>query len=108
MTTPDPNQNEPSKLKKIMNSPQDESVMSRLPRGNGAYPPTPPAKPHLQSLPVRTPTTQTVATPVEDKSPRWRWKFLPAFWTIASVMSFTVNIVMLIVLLLLLTNRGSV
>ena len=108
MTTPDPNQNEPSKLKRIMNSPKDESVMSRLPRGNGVRPPTPPTRPPVQSLPARTPARMASAKPVDDKSPRWRWKFLPAFWTIASVMSFTVNIVMLIVLLMLVQNRGSV
>lgn len=111
MATPDPIQNEPSKLKRIMNSPQDDSIMSRLPRGNGTEPPTtatPAIKRPVRSLPVRTPAPQPVATPVEDKSPRWRWKFLPAFWTIASVMSFTVNIVMLIVILLLFMNRGSV
>lgn len=124
MTTPDPNQNEPSKLKKIMNSPTDDSILSRLPRGNGVRPPTPPTRPPaqslpaqnpaaptrrtIQSLPARNPAPPTPAKPVEDKAPRWRWKFLPAFWTIASVMTFTVNIVVLIVLLMLVQNRGSV
>jgi hypothetical protein len=36
------------------------------------------------------------------------FKFLPAFWTIASIMSFTVNIVLLIVLLILLQNLRAV
>ena len=108
MASPDPNQNEPSKLKRIMNAPQDDSIMSRLPRGNGARPPAPPARPPVQSLPARNPTPPPSAGPVEDQAPRWRWKFLPAFWTIASLMSFTVNIVVLIVLLLLFMNRGSV
>jgi hypothetical protein len=108
MVTPAPNQNEPSKLKKIMNSPQDESIMARLPRGNGATPPPPPAQPEpaLQTPPPVAPVP--VIEPVVEKPARWRWKFLPAFWTIASVMSFTVNIVLLIVVLILLQNRAPV
>lgn len=114
MATPDSNQNEPSKLKRIMNSPRDESIirdegiMSRLPRGNGSQPATPPARQPVQTLPARTAAASPVEKPVDDNSPRWRWKFLPAFWTIASVMTFTVNIVVLIVLLMLVQNRGSV
>lgn len=114
MATPDSNQHEPSKLKRIMNSPRDESIirdegiMSRLPRGNGSQPATPPARPPVRTLPARTPAPSAVEKPLDDKSPRWRWKFLPAFWTIASIMSFTVNIVTLIVVLLLFMNRGSV
>lgn len=106
MTTPDPNQNEPSKLKKIMNSPQDDSIMSRLPRRNGARHLTPPTTPPVQVLPAPRPAP--IAQPADEKTPRWRWKFLPAFWTIASVLSFAVNIVVLIVLLLLFMNRGPV
>jgi len=39
---------------------------------------------------------------------RGEYKFLPAFWTIASVMSFAVNIVLVIVLAIVLQNLGSV
>jgi hypothetical protein len=84
-------------MKKIMDASPKESVTSRLPRANGGTPAAPAA-------PKAAPAAKPVAsTPTES-----RYKFLPAFWTIASVMSFTVNIVMLIVLLLLFMNRGSV
>lgn len=108
MSTPAPNENEPSRMKKIMSSPLDESIKSRLPRGNGVNAPTPTLEqestPESPPAPVPPPVNQ----PANDKEPRYRWKFLPAFWTIASIMSFTVNLVLLLVVLLLLQNRAPV
>jgi len=107
MTTPAPDSNEPSKLNKIMNSPHDESIMSRLPpRRNGVRSATPQTTPPEQALPAPTPAP--IAQPKAEKEPRWRWKFLPAFWTIASVITFTVNIILLIAVFLLLQNREPV
>jgi len=103
MTTPASNQNEPSRMKKLLNgSPVDDSVTSRLPRGNGAPPPTPPvsAPAQLESVPA--------PKPAESGSPRWRLKLLPAFWTIASIMSITVNIGLLIALLIALQMLGAI
>jgi hypothetical protein len=97
MTTPVPNPNEPSRMKKILNASPEDSVTSRLPRANGGRPYQPAA---AKPAPARRPVTTKLTQP--------RFKFLPAFWTIASIMSFTVNIVVLIVLLLLVQNRGSV
>ncbi len=97
MTTPAPNLNEPSRMKKIMDASPKESITSRLPRANGG----------TSSAPA-TPKPEAKAKPQADRPTESRYKFLPAFWTIASVMSFTVNIVMFIVLLLLFMNRGSV
>ena len=106
MSTPDPTQNEPSKLKKIMNSPRDDSIMSRLPRGNGG---TPPADPPPQVIVQESaPTPAPAAPPADETPPRWRWKFLPALWTIASVVSLTVNVVLLLVVLMLWQNRAPV
>lgn len=110
MTIPD--QNEPSKLKKILTSDQDNSILSRLPRSNGARPSTPskPAPAETALVPVAAPTTppKEKEPPVEKKSSGWRLKFLPALWTIASVISMTVNVVVLIVVLMLWQNRAPV
>ena len=101
MSQPASNPNEPSKLKQLLNGGVDESIKSRLPRAEAvrAAPPTP------VEVPVEEPTP---APTVEPAPTRRRLKFLPAFWTIASVMSFTVNIVMLIVVLILLQMLGTI
>ncbi|HET9907374.1 MAG TPA: hypothetical protein VFQ23_12050 [Anaerolineales bacterium] len=101
MTQPVSNQNEPSKLKQLLNGGVDESIKSRLPRAEGmrAAPPEP----------IAIPVEETESTPAAEPEPKRRqFKFLPAFWTIASVMSFTVNIVMLIVVLVLLQMLGTI
>ena len=95
------NQDEPSKLKQLLNGGVDESIKSRLPRAAGirAAPPKP----------VVGPVEEPEPTPaVEPEPKRRRFQFLPAFWTIASVMSFTVNIIMLIVVLILLQMLGTI
>jgi hypothetical protein len=103
MTTPASNQNEPSRMKKLLsNSPVDNSLTSRLPRGNGAPPPTPPVSAPVQLVPV------PASKPADSGSPRPRFKFLPAFWTIASIMSISVNIVLLIALLIALQMLGAI
>jgi len=116
MSQPDSNQNETSKMKKLLNGDSGESPMSRLPRGAGA------------SIPKKTETTPKVKADRPKKSPEifklkpksepkprtefkinyGDYKFLPAFWTIASAMTFVVNIVLLIVLAIVLRNLGSV
>ena len=100
MSQPASNQNEPSKLKQLLNGGVDESIKSRLPRAEAvrAAPPKP------VEVPIEEPTPAVEPEPRQ----RRRFKFLPAFWTIASVMSFTVNIVMLIVVLILLQMLGTI
>jgi hypothetical protein len=99
MSQPASNQNESSKLKQLLNGGVDESIKSRLPRAEGmrAAPPEPVVIPVEEPKPVAEPDPK-----------RRRFKFLPAFWTIASIMSFTVNIVMLIVVLILLQMLGRI
>lgn len=98
MSQPVSNENEPSKLKQLLNGGVDESIKSRLPRAEGTRPAPP------------TPVAESAPIPAAKPEPkqRRRFKFLPAFWTIASVMSFTVNIVMLIVVLILLQMLGTI
>jgi hypothetical protein len=90
MTTPASNQNEPSKMKKFMSANVDESVRSKLPR-NGASDPRPPVAP--------PPNPDSVSP--EPKPARRRLQLLPAFWTIASLMSITVNIILIVILLIM-------
>ena len=97
MSQPASNQKEPSKMSKLLNGGVDDSIKARLPRG---------AK--LQAPPPKPAPVPVSSAPTESESKPQRYKFLPAFWTIASVMSFTVNIVLLIVLLILLQMLGTI
>ena len=89
MTTPD--SNESSRMKKLISGDMDDSIRSRLPTGNGSNPPPPrtPAAPPLAA--------STASVPAPRRS---RFQFLPAFWTIASILSLTVNVILIIILLI--------
>lgn len=96
MPTPTPNSNEPSRFRRILNAGEEEPVTSRLPRANRAkpvYEPNP-----LDIAPVSKETVYV--------EPRYR--FLPAFWTIASSISLLVNIVLFALVIILLRMLGSV
>lgn len=102
MATPDSNPNEPSRMKRILsagNNNMSESIKSRLPHGNGAKPAAVPPPPPANVVAAPPPVGNTSTAP--------RLKLLPAFWTIASIMSITVNIVMLAVVLILLRMLGG-
>ena len=86
---PASNQNEPSKAKKLLGGKVDDSIKARLPQGNGSV------------------SKQLVPSP-ESESKTSRYRFLPAFWTIASVMSITVNIVLIVILLIALQMLGAI
>ena len=66
----------------------DESIKTRLPRAN-----EPNGTTSIQRI---TP----ISSPPEPEPRRSRYKFMPAFWTIASVISLTVNIILIIILLI--------
>lgn len=100
MPTPASDQNEPSKMKKLISGNTDDSIHSRLPRGNGS---------NAQRTPAPASTPPTYDSASSEPRPRTRrLQFLPAFWTIASLMSITVNIVLIIILLLLLQMLGGI
>lgn len=99
MTTPDSNQNESSRMKKLISGEMDDSIRSRLPTGNGMNPQTPRA-------PV-APLPPTASAPA-PKTREPRFKFLPAFWTIASLMSMTVNVILIVILLILFQMLGAI
>lgn len=94
MPTPSSSPNEPSKFKRILNSnPTDDSVTSRLPRAKRVT---------SNSAPIIiTPPPETVVKPRG-------YKFLEAFWTIASTMSILVNIVLIAIVFILLRMLGSI
>ena len=97
MTTPDSSQNETSRMRKLISGDMDDSIRSRLPEGNGSDPSTPPPAPRTPSSPP--PVSSTDSSPAPRNRER-RFKFLPAFWTIASILSFTVNLILIIALLI--------
>src|SRR5687768_13944721 len=97
MSQPASNQSESSKLKQLLNGGVDDSIKSRLPRADAKRPAPP--------LPAEAPVSSAPAAPEPQ---RRRFHFLPAFWTIASVVSLTVNLVLLLVLLILLQMREPI
>jgi hypothetical protein len=99
MPTPASDQDEPSKMKKLMSGNVDESIRDKLPQGNGSTV-------QRRSIPSSY-TAPPVASP-EPAPRRWPFRFLPAFWTIASLMSITVNIVLLVIILILFQMLGSI
>lgn len=111
MSQPDSQSNEPSKMKKILAAAneEDESPLAKLKRSVGGN--APPKEEYAPKVDIPTHPQAAVkrsAPGAGVKSSPRKFKFLPAFWTIASVMSFTVNLVLLIVLALLLQNLGAV
>lgn len=111
MSQPESQSNEPSKMKKILaaGNGEDESPLVKLKRSVGVN--VPPVKESPEKADVYTPPQTAVkreAPKAGVKSGPRKFKFLPAFWTIASIMSFTVNLVLLIVLAVLLQNLSTV
>jgi len=102
MSQPASNQSESSKLKQLLNGGVDDSIRSRLPRRN------PPSVDVAPPEPEPKVVRDSFAAEPEPEPRRRRYRFLPAFWTIASVMSFTVNIVLLIALLIALQLLGAI
>lgn len=112
MSQSDSNQSEPGKMKKLLNG--GESPLSRLPRGATGTPPkdagksvSAPKKDQSQKPLLslsKASKPKTAAKPTADYS---GWKFLPAFWTIASVVSMLVNIGVVIVLIFVVQLLGG-
>ena len=102
MIQPAPDNNEPSKLNKLLNGKSDQSIQSRLPRAAGAS-----APPAPQTPPPAFSPTSTSASFSRPRAMLAGYKFGPAFWTIASVISLTMNVGLLIVLLIALQVLGG-
>ncbi|HSB01258.1 MAG TPA: hypothetical protein VLE49_11445 [Anaerolineales bacterium] len=102
MATPASDQNEDSKMKKLISGNVDDSIRARLPRANGVASPQPPA---ASATPARS---LPVSASSESKLGGPRFRFLPAFWTIASLMSITVNIILIVILLIVFQMLGAI
>ena len=107
MSQPDANQNESGKMKKPANANSGESPLSRLPRSSVGIRPNKPVTPQPVIADKPAPASSKPKSKFTINFGNGEYKFLPAFWTIASVMSFTVNIVLIIVLAILLQNFNA-
>ena len=123
MSQPDANQNESSKMKKLLSGGSEESPLSRLPKGTGgsvakqpekpAPAPAPkedaPKKPLFSMKPkAAKPKPEVKAEPATKTQKSYSEnKFLPTFWTIASVISMLVNIGVVIVLIVVIRLLGG-
>jgi len=96
MSQPASDQNETSKMKKLLHGNMDETIKTRLPRANGPNE----ATSRQRVVPI--------SSPPEPEPKRSRYKFMPAFWTIASVISLTVNIMLIIILLIAFQMLGVI
>ena len=96
MSLPASDQNDHSKMKKILDGNMDENIKTRLPRANGPNGPTSGQR------------VVPVSAPPGPEPKRWRYKFMPAFWTIASVISLTVNVILIIILLITFQMLGAI
>lgn len=99
MTAPASNQNEPSKMKKLISGDMDEAIHSRLPARNSATP---------ARVPMTPISAASGTSSSESRTGEPRFKFLPAFWTIASLMSITVNIILIVILLIAFQMLGAI
>jgi len=79
-----------------------DDIRSRLPPANADFPPSqpPPLNPPLAQEPALQPSGSRRAW--------WNSGFFPVFWTIASILSLAVNVVLCLLVLGLLSVRGAV
>jgi hypothetical protein len=78
-----------------------EDIHSKLPRENGDIPP---AEPYYSAQPVVEPKSQLAGS----GRPWWTSGFFPLFWTVASALSILFNFVLCLVVLGLLSMRGTI
>jgi len=96
MSQPASDQNEPSKMRKILNGNMDENIKTRLPRADGG------------NSTMSGQRLAPISSPPEPEPKGSRYRFMPAFWTIASVISLTVNLVLIIILLIVFQMLGAI
>lgn len=112
MSQPVSNQSEPSKMKKLLiGEDEDASPLDRIRRSAGGKVPqksegasTPKVNIPIQPQAASKPTTKSSPKTIVNKK---EYKFLPAFWTIASVVSMLVNIGVVIALVVIVQWLGG-
>jgi hypothetical protein len=101
---PNPNENGPERARKIFNSSNpsmDEDIRSKLMRNNAYSPAEEPLR--ADETTVTEPTQ-----PAETRRPWWSSGIFPLFWTVASALSLTVNVLLCLLVLGLLSYRGPI
>ncbi len=98
---PNPNENGPSRMRKIMSYNMNEDIRSRLPRegeyGSPSQPP-PPINPPLAA--------EQTPQPAGSRRPWWNSGFFPVFWTVASAISLLLNVFLCLFLFGILSLRA--
>ena len=114
MSQPDSSQNEPSKMKKLTSGDTGASPISRLPKTAGEAFPKKDAspKPEESKKPIVAPKAiakkpKPVTSAATSKTNYSGNKFLPTFWTVASVISMLVNVGVVIALILVMQVLGG-
>jgi hypothetical protein len=97
---PNPNDNGPSRMRKILSyNTMNEDIRARLPRDvDYGSPSQPPLNPPL--------VVEQTVQPAENRRPWWNSGFFPLFWTIASALSLTLNLILCLLLFGLLSMRA--
>lgn len=109
MSQPASKDNGPSKLNKLLTGNVDQKIKARLPRGTGS--PAPVSAPAVKPVAAPAPAPVSAETPsgasmvVTRKT--YGNRFLPIFWTVASIISLLVNVGLLIALLVVIQVLGG-
>lgn len=109
MSQPASNDNGPSKLNKLLTGNVDQKIKARLPRGTGSPAPVsaPAVKPVAAPAPAPVSAETPSGAPVVVTRKTYGNRFLPIFWTVASVISLLVNVGLLIALLVVIQVLGG-
>jgi hypothetical protein len=112
MSQPIPaDKNQSSKMKKLLSGEDDKSPLTHLQRSSSAdagySSKAEPAPKPQTATPVPGTAPSTSKADKKRKADIEGYRFLPAFWTIASILSFGVNIVLILILLLAYQNFRS-
>ena len=100
MTKPNdkPKQTPQDRVRAIFHDSKQESPMDRLPKAKS---------PVDQSIQQTAPMQSTPPAVPKTESAKEGFQIFPAFWTIASIFSMTVNLILIIVLLVVWQNIGG-
>lgn len=109
MSQPASNDNGPSKLNKLLTGNVDQKIKARLPRGTGSPAPVsaPAVKPVAAPAPAPVSAETPSGAPVVVTRKTYGNRFLPIFWTVASIISLLVNVGLLIALLVVIQVLGG-
>ncbi len=103
---PNPNESGPDRARKIFNAStpsMNEDIRAKLLRDNAYIPmEEPPPRDEASTVVVENPQ------PADTRRPWWSSGIFPLFWTIASAISLTVNVLLCLLVLGLLQFRGPI